>query len=365
MDFSSEEAKDLAAVFTSMGVKPRVTSPEELQAWMLQYLSEQKRLPTQVTPESVSAPVAEDDEKDTSFAANAAGTIKVVMPQEKVGMSCYFSGGTKDTPYDLWRYEVDCLKEDVTSQSYSESQVHKAVRKSLRGDAARVAMRLGTKSSLTELLTKMDDLFGDRARRQQIMKEFYSASQGDGEDVLAWSYSLESILDRATKLGKVQEADRNEMLCDQFWTGLKPQYQTGTEHKFDNIKDFDKLRSEMRLVEQERNKRHATAKLPTAKASVAPPIITPPTKLEETLTSLDASVKKLNSRMDALEKDFGRLRTEDNQATDRTSAPPNRMPQNPYRNSGDRQKDVSCYYCHQKGHFKNDCPKLQKKQTLN
>ena len=46
-----------------------------------------------------------------------------------------------------------------------------------------------------------------------------------------------------------QEAE--EMLCEQFWHGLRHDLQEGTGHKFDAISDFDELGVAIRTVEQD------------------------------------------------------------------------------------------------------------------
>lgn len=41
------------------------------------------------------------------------------------------------------------------------------------------------------------------------------------------------------------------MLCNMFWQGLKPSLKDISGYKFEQIKDFDKLREEIRKTEQD------------------------------------------------------------------------------------------------------------------
>ena len=51
----------------------------------------------------------------------------------------------------MWRYEVDCL----IKEKYSEEAIAQAIRRSLRGDAGKVAMRLGPEAKIKDILDKM------------------------------------------------------------------------------------------------------------------------------------------------------------------------------------------------------------------
>ena len=101
-----------------------------------------------------------------------------------------FSGASEkdSTPYDVWRYEVRCLQQDSL---YSEEMITKAMRRSLKGDAAKVLVRLGSHAAVTEVLQKLDGLY---ATEGALLTQFYAAQQKDNEDVTAWSCRLEDII---------------------------------------------------------------------------------------------------------------------------------------------------------------------------
>ena len=193
--FSDKEAQDLAADIA------KVNNPSELEDWMMSYLKDAGKLP--------------DDKSNSVSGSNISVSqpVKVTIP-ERLSLSA-FSGGSKDTSYDLWRYEVDCVK---GNSFYTPQQTFNAVRKSLRGEAARVSMRLGVTASLDSLLSKLEDTFGLLSSKHYTMKDFYSSFQGPKEDVFTWSNRLEELIDQAKKLGRVEEKDENQILWNSFVT---------------------------------------------------------------------------------------------------------------------------------------------------
>ena len=64
-----------------------------------------------------------------------------------------FNGSTQknSTPYDVWRYEVTCL---LAEHLYSTESILEAVRRSVRGGAERVLMRLGPRGDIRDILQK-------------------------------------------------------------------------------------------------------------------------------------------------------------------------------------------------------------------
>lgn len=78
-------------------------------------------------------------------------------------ISCFSGDGSKnDTTYDLWRYEVDCL----IKERYKEESIAQSIRRSLRGDAGKVAMRLGPGATVTQILDNMESVFGTKKKRR-------------------------------------------------------------------------------------------------------------------------------------------------------------------------------------------------------
>nr|ATA66762.1 Gag [Haliotis discus hannai] len=119
------------------------------------------------------------------------------------------------------------------STRYSSKIVAEAVRRSLRGRAARVAMHVDKDAPLKTLISKLASVFGDVHTEHNIMSQFYTAKQGDEESVAEWSCRLEDILSQGVTLGKVQPGQTEDLLRTTLWTGLRSQLRDLTSHKFD------------------------------------------------------------------------------------------------------------------------------------
>ena len=151
--------------------------------------------------------------------------------------------------YEQWKYEVDCLMQDG---SYNESQLGQAIRKSLRSQAKRVVMPLGAAATVSEIKKKLESVFGSVATRESIMREFYTATQQQEESVPAWGLRLEEILQRAMEKGHVRSEDRNDLLKDTFWRGLRSEkLKNATRVNFVSISNFERLRREVREEENQ------------------------------------------------------------------------------------------------------------------
>ena len=232
------EIDAVVKAFNELGVKPKADNAAALAEWMASYVASnglEKKPPVEGQPPTPKV-IPQSQEKMV--------TQRTIPP--KVAP---FSGEDgKDADYDLWRFEVNCLQ---TGGTFEDAVILHQVRKSLRGGASRVAMRLGDQASLSELLRKLDDLYGNIQLPEEILAEFYNAKQKEKESVVAWSCRLEDILIQAQQQGKVTAGLTEEMLRTKFWSGLRPILKEKSRHKVDSIKDFDLLRIELRKVEAE------------------------------------------------------------------------------------------------------------------
>ena len=129
-------------------------------------------------------------------------------PQQRTAITTHlpklpnFSGDKKDeTSYDLWRYEVECLMR----YNVKYSTVLQSFRRSLRGNAARVLMRLGTEASIDDILQRIDGVYGTVEDNENLLSQFYSASQKENEDVLEWSCRLEDLLNKVIRMARFHQ----------------------------------------------------------------------------------------------------------------------------------------------------------------
>ncbi len=227
---ASAEEKKLLGALSTLGA-PQTDDQAKLEKWMLEHLAAKGKVPKE---EKGSRPVVES--KST------------YSPQLRIST---FSGerASKDTPFDLWIFEVKALVKD---KEYSEATIQQAVRRSLKGEAARCVMRMTESASLAVVLNKLEAVFGKIESSESLMAEFYSIHQKSDEDVASWGCRLEDILDRAKHhgwSGSILEA--NKVLKNRFWNGLTQKLKDVSRHKYETVADFDKLRTEMRVIENE------------------------------------------------------------------------------------------------------------------
>ncbi|XP_048237393.1 uncharacterized protein LOC125372725 [Haliotis rufescens] len=242
MEFSKEEMEKMIVAFEKAGLKPKADTVEGFKDWITS-VSEQEVIIKQEVDLGVSASV--DDVAPTSSTTQ----------QKSVSTHAYhsfpkltvFSGEPgKDSEYDLWRYEVDCL---IEAKTHSNEVILQAIRKSLKGEAALSAMKLGHKASITDILSKLKSAFGTLRRISVLMSEFYSATQKDGEDVTAWSCRLERLLYQLVCQKSISHAEQDDMLRSRLWDGLNPTLKGLAGYKYESLKNFDDLRLCLRELE--------------------------------------------------------------------------------------------------------------------
>lgn len=82
----------------------------------------------------------------------------------------------------------------MKDSGYTREQKDFAIRRSLTGPAIRMIMYQGLDKSLLDILETLDSVYGNIENKEQLLKDFYSASRRDDEDVSAWSNRLEEII---------------------------------------------------------------------------------------------------------------------------------------------------------------------------
>lgn len=236
-DITEDEMKQMAEIFKEMGVKPKCGSTEDFQRWMLDYLQAMGKLP------EVS------ERKHTPAESSDKPSRELIVTQQQLRLPTFSGDSAKaDVTYDLWRNEVDCLLADGT---YSETQILQSARKSLRGEAAGVSLRMRTEGSIHDLLEKLEAVYGAVELGETLLSQFYSAQQKEQESVATWGCRVEDLLDKARRRGQVASEAMEEMLRTKFWTGLRPELKASSRHKFDTVKHFDTLKKELRAIEYE------------------------------------------------------------------------------------------------------------------
>ena len=72
----------------------------------------------------------------------------------------------------------------------------------------------------TDILSKLDDIYGIVSSRQNLLQQFYLETQQADESVADYSIRIENLLRRATVSTQLHKGERHEMLCSKLWNGL-------------------------------------------------------------------------------------------------------------------------------------------------
>ncbi|CAG2194016.1 unnamed protein product [Mytilus edulis] len=205
-----------------------------------------------------------------------------------------FSGNepkSGDTTYELWKQEVKLLMK----QSYEKEAILNAVRRSLRGEAGYAAMRLDLDASVEEVIHKLDSIYGNVDKKEELLAEFYGSRQKEDETVTSWSCRLESLMGQAVERGIVGRQDVDGMLHSMLWTGLRTSLKDISGHKYDTIKEFDSLRVALRQIENDHMHREVltkSSKPQTSKAAIE----------QSDAEDIKGMIQQMTTRMDRYEK---------------------------------------------------------------
>lgn len=368
---SAEDFALLQLLKKEMKDVPKGDNPTALKQWMKDYLVASGEL----EPKS-EVKKEPDVEKDVESKQIKPKTSKIREPPRITNFSG--SNAKGETSYELWRYEVTGLLAD---QLYDKENINYAVRRSLKGDAGVIAMHLGAHATVADIIHKLDSIYGDVEKKEDLLAQFYRARQGEDESITKWSCRLESIMGRAVEKGIVKPTDRNSMLHTMLWTGLRTELKDISGHKFDSIKDFDELRIALRHIEKDHEERR-TIKPHTAKAAATPEPIQ-----QSQMDEFRGLIHQLTTRMDRWETEFssrgrgyrpnynkrGRGQQQYQQPRQSYQEQPQQARQPPPEQQGSkpRRKETMCYRCKKYGHIRKGCtaildeePRLNEKKPM-
>lgn len=226
--FTEEEGKSLLEKFKELNVKPKFDTKDDLETWLKEFGGD---------------PTIKIEPKDPS--TSSSFTLSSQFPR----ISLFYGDNVKgEATYPQWVYEVKCL---LAEKQHKPEILAQAIRKSLRGEASNLLRRLGIGATIPEILEKFESVYGSVDNKENLLAKFYSAKQAENEDITKWSCRLEDILSTAVEKKLVEPKNVNDMLRNMFWQGLKPSLKDISGYKFEQVKDFDRLRVEMRKIEQE------------------------------------------------------------------------------------------------------------------
>lgn len=261
------------------------------------------------------------------------GRLHTVLPRLPV-----FSGDPKDTNFDLWEYEVMCLR----SEGVREADIRLAIRRSLKGQASRTLLTLGVGASVDDVLQKFKAVFGPTETAQNVLSMFYSLKQGVAEDAGSFAARLEDVILQAVQLGRVDRKDVDTMLREAFEGGLRRETKAVTSYLFASYSQFSEL-----VVAVKRKERELTDKGGTVAAVQASEVDALKTLVLELRTELRTLRNQRDQRPTAPDHHV----REDNQ----TARPQHR----PARDQAAWQRrprtEPVCWRCGMPGHVRSGC----------
>ena len=154
-----------------------------------------------------------------------------------------------EATFEEWRYEVNCTRSD---HIYPDQAIAQAIRRSLKGQAKKVLLPMGTSSTVQEIIERLEGVFGNVAAGESVMQEFYTATQKSDESVTAWGLRLEEIIQKAVDKGHVKQEETNNMLKNKFWRCLRSdRLKNATRIHYETLTSFEGLRRKVRAEEYE------------------------------------------------------------------------------------------------------------------
>lgn len=239
------------------------------------------------------APAPQTDLNATSF-LNSSYLASMRMPQLPP-----FSGENQkgDVSFEVWKYELHCLIRDAF---YPEALILQSIRKSLKGKARDILLTLAQTAKPPDILSKFEGIYGIVSSKEVLLQQFYLETQQPDESVADYSIRIENLLRRATDKKQIEESSRHEMLCSKLWNGLRdPLLKNSSRYKYETENDFNKLRKEIRSIEQDLlTSRHTTEEAKQLQQT------TSTNNTEKKLDGILEQMKKMRERMDGLEKKF-------------------------------------------------------------
>ena len=155
-----------------------------------------------------------------------------------------------ESSFEEWRLETQYLMDCNVYPAYI---VNQAIRNSLRGQARKVLVTLGPRATSKDIKEKLECIFGNVATGESVLQEFYNATQKENESVTLWTIRLEEIYQKAKEKGHVSDSQKDKMLKNKFWRGLRnTELKNATRVHFEKDKvGFEMLRTKVRAAEYE------------------------------------------------------------------------------------------------------------------
>lgn len=96
-----------------------------------------------------------------------------------------------------------------------------AIRSSFKGKATSLVLTLPTDAASGQIVTKLDDVYGNIYPTENLTQQFYASKPENGESLVDYGMRLGSILERCIERKAIRNDAKNEMLKTKLWSGLR------------------------------------------------------------------------------------------------------------------------------------------------
>ena len=290
-------------------------------------------------------------------------------------------GSHLHNPIRISTFSGDCMKGEVSYDQFKREvrtlmrqglptdAILNALTRTLRGTAAEIILSIGDIETgaveIEDLLIEFDCAFGNVLPPEALYETFFSAKQLEGERITVWSSRLKELL-RRLQMSEQRMPDEiaKNVLRSKFWAGLQDQFiRTALRHKFENKEPYENLLVAARAAEMETSLSGPGKPSLPQQAKVQQTTVT--SSLEQKMDKLLDKFSQVESRLTALEKSRPTPTNDtfshgpQGHETDFRQQQQVNQPQ-PTPNSG---RQPFCRYCRQPGHSKEECVRLNAKQS--
>jgi hypothetical protein len=128
---------------------------------------------------------------------------------------------------------------------YQDYVLAQAVRSSVVSTARRVLQILRPAATTKEIVSKMEDIYGNTRSGDSIIHEFYSAKQQISESCSEWGVRIETLFNQALEKGEIERSRKDRKLKERFWRGLKSEKtKLSTRTSYESKDSFDILKGD-------------------------------------------------------------------------------------------------------------------------
>ena len=108
------------------------------------------------------------------------------------------------------------------------------VRSSLKNTAREILIPRGESASVDNILAKLKDFYGNVCTPENIVENFYSDHQQEGESIVTYGSRLEQCISKVLRLGHIDANAKDAMLRSKFWSEIKSsQLRNATRHIYE------------------------------------------------------------------------------------------------------------------------------------